>query len=444
MNRVLLPNLFFEDELRPSTKLASPNARQLAAELGPVMGLLGLENRASDPAFSCQSPDRSIVLVANDARSGDMPLVLQGVEFLTIDELLLRQLTVNPAHRPPPESGNATNWDVVPWGWSHFAVDALRKTGVVFDAPDLDAVRRINSRHFQLQFDVAVEIDGTHRTDSFGVLCRTLPEVEAAISRACHYSPHGWVIKAELSHACRNRLLGTSSTCGGEQRAWVAGKFAIGESVYVEPWVRRVSECGLQFHVTKSASAMPQVQFIGAAEMITDEAGRYRGSVVYSLRHEGSSHDSPWQAAIEHGYHIAEAAAATGYFGAIGIDCMIFRCPRDNRRWLRLSHDINGRLTMGRVALSLRRLLEPGETGYWLHSSADFVRQNQERIDKNFGRGVRMISTSPGQTGGRVAKIGTALFVSTDREALKAIRMQIPGQSAKMPGDTKPGESAHP
>ena len=173
--------------------------------------------------------------------------------------------------------------------------------------------------------------------------------------------------------------------------------------------------------------------------MITDESGRYRGSVVHSLRHEGSSHESLWQPAIEHGHHVAEAAAANGYFGAIGIDCMIFRGPRDNRRWLRLSHDINGRLTMGRVALSLCRLLEPGETGFWLHSTAEFVRQNQNRIDKVSGCGVRMISTSPGQIGGRVAKLGTALYVSTDHEALKAIRMQIPGQSAKMPSDAKPG-----
>lgn len=440
MNRVLLPNLFFEEELLPTTKLASLNARQLAAELGPVMGLLGLENLASDPAFSDPSQDRSIVLVTSDARPGDVPPVLQSVEFLTIDELLFRHSELNPTHTPPSESGNATNWEVVPWGWSDFAVNAFRKTGVVFDAPDLAAVRQINGRYFQSQFDVVLEIDGNHRTNSFGILCRTLPEVEAAILSACHYSPHGWVIKAELSHACRNRLLGTSSVCSVEQRAWLAAKFASGESVYVEPWVQRVSECGLQFHVTKSASAVPQVQFIGAAEMITDESGRYRGSVVLSLRHEGSWHGSLWQPAIEHGHRIAEAAASNGFFGAIGIDCMIFRGPRDNRPFLRLSHDINGRLTMGRVALSLRRLLEPGETGFWLHSTADFLRQNQNRIDKVSGSGVRMISTSPGQIGGRVAKIGTALFVSTDREALTAIRMQIPGQSAKMPGDAKPTE----
>ena len=181
MNRVLLPNLFFEEEFRPSTKLASPNARQLVAELGPVMGLLSRESDASDFAFSGQSRDRSIVLVTHDARPGDVPSVLQDVEFLTIDELLLRQSAVSPTHRPPSESGNATNWDVVPWGWSDFAVNAFRTTGVIFDAPDLEAVRRINSRHFQSQFDVAIEIDGTHRTDSFGILCRSLPEVEAAI-----------------------------------------------------------------------------------------------------------------------------------------------------------------------------------------------------------------------------------------------------------------------
>ena len=87
MNRVLLPNLFFEDELQSPKKAASPNARQFAAELGPVMGLLALENFASDIAFAIQPHRRSIVLVADDARPDDVPPALQGIDFLTIDDL---------------------------------------------------------------------------------------------------------------------------------------------------------------------------------------------------------------------------------------------------------------------------------------------------------------------------------------------------------------------
>ncbi len=431
MNRVLLPNLFFEDELQSSAKVASTNARQLAVELGPVIGLLEQEDVAADVPLHDQTRQRSIVLVAEDARPDDVPPALQGIEFLTSDEL-----AASVAQQSQTDAGNATAWEVVPWGWSEAAVNTLRKTGLSFDTPDIEVVRWINSRQFQSQFDTAMEINGVERRDSFGTLCRSLSEVTAAISYAGQYSQRGWVIKADLSHACRNRLLGTSRECSSEQLAWLDSKFAVGESVYVEPWVERVSECGLQFMVTKSASASPQVQFVGAAEMLTDEAGRYRGSLVKATKAgagAGAEENSVWQPAIEHGHQIAEAAATNGYFGAIGIDCMVFRGPRDNRCWLRLSHDINGRLTMGRVALSLRRLLEPGETGFWMHATADFLRQNGNRIDELSSGGVRMISTSPGQVGGRIAKTGTAFLVSSDPDALQAVRMQMLGQSAKMP-----------
>jgi hypothetical protein len=427
MNRVLFPNFFFEDELQSSAKVASTSSRQLATELGPTIGLLKQESLSGDFTRHNQMSQRSIVLIAEDARPDDVPSALQGIEFLTMNEL-----TASNTQQSQASPGNLISWEVVPWGWSDAAVNTLWKTGLCFDTPQIDAVRQINSRQFQSQFDVVVEINGVERRDSFGTLCGSLSEVTTAISNAGEYSQRGWVIKADLSHACRNRLLGTSREYSNEQRAWLESRFAAGESVYVEPWVERVSECGLQFTVTKTVSVPPEVQFVGAAEMLTDEAGRYRGSIVKATG-AGSENNSVWQPAIEHGRQIAEAAATNGYFGAIGIDCMVFRCPHDNRYWLRLSHDINGRLTMGRVALSLRRLLEPEETGFWIHANADFLRQNGNRIDELSSGGVRMIPTSPGRVGGGSVKIATALFVSSDPERLNTIRMQIHGQSAKMP-----------
>ena len=352
---------------------------------------------------------------------------LQGVDFLTIDEL-----AASVAQESRTDPGNATVREAVPWGWSDAAVAAFRKASVGFDAPDLDVVRMINSRQFQEKFDTAIEIDGAERRDSFGTMCWSLPEVMAAISNADEYSQRGWVIKADLSHACRNRVLGTSRECSSAQRAWLAARFASGECVYVEPWVERISECGLQFTVQKSSHAGSVIQFVGATEMLTDETGRYRGSVVQASHHGGPAQDSDWQPAIDHCRQIAEAAAKQGYFGPLGIDCMVFRCPKDNRRWLRLSHDINGRLTMGRVALSLRRWLKPGETGFWMHATADFSLQNGNRTDEDSCGGVRIIPTSPCRIGGRATKIRTGLFAASNPDRLNAIRMQIRGKSAKM------------
>ena len=212
-NRVLLPNLFFEEELQSSMKVASTNARRVAAELGPVMGLLELEHLAADVTPDDRSHQRSIVLVSEEARPDGVPPALQGIEFLTIDEL-----AAIVAQESQTDPGNATVREAVPWGWSDAAVNAFQNASVGFDAPDPDVVRLINGRQFQEKFDMAVEIDGEERRDSFGTLCWSLPEVMAAISNVDDYSQRGWVIKAELSHASRNRLLGTSRKCSDEQR----------------------------------------------------------------------------------------------------------------------------------------------------------------------------------------------------------------------------------
>ena len=421
-DRVLLPNLFFEEELQSSMKVSSTNARQVAAELGPVMGLLGLEQIAADVTLRDPSHRRSVVLVSEEARPEGVPPALQGIEFLTIDEL-----AASVAHESQTDPATPTVLEAVPWGWSDAAVYAFRKAGVAFDAPDRDVVRRINSRQFQEKFDTAVEIDGEQRRNSFGTLCRSLSEVMTAISIAGAYSQRGWVIKADLSHASRNRLLGKTPECSREQHAWLSARFASGECVYVEPWVERIAECGLQFHVQKSSDVASVVQFVGATEMLTDETGRYRGSVVQASPHGAASQESVWQQAIDQGRQIAETAASLGYFGPLGIDCMVFRCPKDNRRWLRLAHDINGRLTMGRVALSLRRWLKPGESGFWMHATADLSSQNGNRIDEDSCGGVRIIPTSPCRIGGRATKIRTGLFAASNPDRLNAIRMQILG-----------------
>ncbi len=420
MNRVLLPNLFFEEELQSTVKLGSAIARQLAGELGPLIGLLAGENPAAGSESHYPSHTRSIVVVSEDSRPDDVPSALQSVEFLTIDELAVSKGLVSQS-----DSESAAVWDAVPWGWSDSAVAVLQKAGLRVNAPDIDVVRLINSRQFQSQFDAAIDIFGVERLDSFGTLCRTLPEVNAAIKAACEYSQRGWVIKADLSHASRNRLLGTSSVLRSEHRAWLESRFASSESVYVEPWVERISECGLQFFVPQTGNALATIQFVGAAEMLTDDAGQYRGSIVRS-----TIHDAVWQPAIDHCLQIARSAAAQGYFGPLGFDCMVFRCPKHGHRWLRLSHDINGRLTMGRVALSLRKFLEPGETGIWVHAANSGL-QNGNRTDEVSSGSVRIIPTSPGWIGGGAARNGTALFVSADSDRLKATCAQILGQSVK-------------
>jgi len=70
--------------------------------------------------------------------------------------------------------------------------------------------------------------------------------------------------------------------------------------------------------------------------------------------------------------------------------------------------DINARLTMGRVALGLRRLSGPNDTADWLHIRASSA-SHPIPIDG------RVIRTSPQEVGGRPATLLTALVINTPR-----------------------------
>ena len=106
MNRVLLPNLFFEEELQSTAKIGSARTRQLVSELGPMMGLLAGEILAAGAEADHPSQTRSIVVVSEEARPDDVPSPLQGVEFLTIDEL-----AASKGHESQSDSENGTVWD---------------------------------------------------------------------------------------------------------------------------------------------------------------------------------------------------------------------------------------------------------------------------------------------------------------------------------------------
>ena len=415
MNQVLLPNLFFEEELLASATARSPKAKRVVADLGPVMGLVSGDGIASRLFGRCSNLQRTIVIVDDFNRPNDLPHALRGVEYLTVAEVakIVAEARVLDSQDTDP-------WEAIAWGWSESAVHTLRNAGLQVETPDPAVVRTINSRQFQAQFDVAIDSGGVERIESFGTLCRTMPKVITAVQAGYAFAGLGWVIKADLSHAARNRLRGTSPILTASHLAWLELRFSLGEYVYVEPWVERLVECGLQFHVRQSEDGAPDVEFAGESQMLTDKAGRYLGSFVQ--RRSGDL----WDRAIDHGHRIAESAAKLGYIGLLGIDCMLFCHPQTRAiTLLRLSHDINGRHTMGRLALSLKKFAEPEETVVWIHAPANRTENERDESDRYLANGVRIIPTSPGLIADAPPETRTLLVASKDIEQVRAACCEI-------------------
>lgn len=419
--RVFWPNLMFEEEL--AGHVVSSDARRRAQELAAVVGLLA------------DSSD-DIVLVDRDSVPEELPACLSHIRFLT--EAGLRGLA--------ERDHQSVARQLIPWGASEAARCLANRHGLMYDGPEASVVEAINSRQFLIPFDRVqplscagpgvADLAGTPWCDRpFSTICRTFESVAEVIAEQCRYAGPQWVIKAEFSQSARNRILGTGLPLTVPHQNWVERQLEQGSVVAVEPWVRRVAECGLQFRIRpdlprEGLTSLPdvgskgmRVVFDGMAQLINSRSGVWLGSIVRSPAHAVLG-DSVWQPAICQGFSLAAAAADLGYHGFLGIDCMIFE-QSGGLRFLRLAHDVNGRCTMGRMALSMVGQLADTEVGFWGRISPELIESRQFSLTERWPESVRIVPTSPGLVGGRAVRVSTALLATADRQSFGRVLRQL-------------------
>lgn len=270
------------------------------------------------------------------------------------------------ASLPPgwPRVRAVTRWqevdnvvELVPWGWTPALQDVARRRGWRASAPDGDAVRRANSRRWsaQRELDWSVGLPGA-------ALCTSLDEVAAAIRRLQErtHADVPWVLKAEFGMSGRERRLGRGAL-QEPSAAWARRRLAgPGGLVVLEPWVDRVAEVGVQFDVPPHGPP----QLVGAAPMLSDAGGHYRGSWFAGA--DCATCGAWWETALEVLGRAAGELQAAGYHGPLGFDVMQYRTAAGELR-VRPLQDVNGRWTMGRLALGWRRFFPAAERGCWWH-----------------------------------------------------------------------------
>lgn len=401
--RLIVPNLTFEDDLAGRRGNVSIHAQRALRELGPLMGLVAEEG--------------DTVAVPEIPRPEDLPESLHHVHFRTLTDGMDQQL--------------ATATSILPWGWT----DPLRKMAADFgydsaNVPSSAAVYEVNSRRFNARFDVIAtesKADGCFDIGTFGMLCDSLDAWQDGVRKLQAMGFDRWVTKAQISHAGRNRLLGSGIELNDQQRGWLTKQLLQAGVVYLEPWVQVLDECGLQFEIAPPQSGSagpPRVEFIGIAQLINDSVGRYRGSLIAT---DDRLQDS-WRAAIEHGLAVCQAAGVVGYWGPLGIDAFRFAMPNSGVA-LRLSNDINARFTMGRVALHLRKWLVSDEYGLWTHhvmptDPMEFAAYSK-RLSKFQADGVRTVATSPRKIAGEPVRQQTSLLVGRSSQQLQQVAQDI-------------------
>ena len=270
--------------------------------------------------------------------------------------------------------------EFVPWGWSAEVRKLATRFQWKIDAPSEAAVRLANSR---------LTSEELERTWNVGladaIKIKTLEELNRALGSPRH--SHGrWVIKAEFSMSARERILGSGPATDATVN-WVRRRLASQSAVFLEPWVERLDEIGIQIEVPQSGSP----RLIGITPMLVDARGQYAGSDFSRGASASPSDPVDWTKAIEVALNAASSLQSREYFGPLGIDAMAY-LDAERSLQIRPLQDINARLTMGRLSLGFRRLLNPGERGIWTHQAGDATKGLPFNV-------TRLIRTSPNEVG---------------------------------------------
>ena len=311
-----------------------------------------------------------------------------------------------------PGREQAAQREFVPWGWSEAAANLADAQGFRTTAPDLAAVKTVNSRSFSFHCETewGVSLPGSCQV-------KDMDELEAAVAELAARQgteETTWVLKADFSMSARERMLGRGAGVSNPIRDWAKKRFAYPQPLFLEPWVQRVAEAGLQFEIPQQG----EPAFLGLAQLLCDDRGQYRGSRICV----DAQTQKTWQPAIEMGQRVAARVQQAGYFGPLGIDAMQYRDERGALQ-CRPIQDVNARYTMGRLALGFRRFLKSGQVASWLHFPW------KESYGQPFSKwlrcvadmqesGTRLVATSPDQIDGQTLRLVNVLLISETTDEL--------------------------
>jgi hypothetical protein len=235
--------------------------------------------------------------------------------------------------------------DAFPWGWNAQAVERFRSHGVGSTCPDLEAVRRVNSRLFsaQLAQSLGVAVPG-------GRLCRSAEQAAEALG-----DESAWPLAAKPDHG--NTGIGfvfvhrADDLAGATKR--VRALFPRPDAhVCVEPWLTRTMDLSVRFELAQDGAVR---------DLRLSRALVTPGGVSYGIVHvPGDPPVAPHRDALERtAAAVAKALSAEGYWGPVNIDAMV--AAQDGRERLFPLLEINARQSMSFIAYEVQRRLAPGK-----------------------------------------------------------------------------------
>jgi len=294
------------------------------------------------------------------AEPDDLVLADRNHELPFIDERRIDKLT------------NRSDFVLAPWGWTQSIHDWGHQHGLKVDHAEFDVIQRASSRAYSFQLE--------QEFDTILPLSRSIndaSQVHDALTEILT-NHRQWVIKANWGMSARERLVGRKANLEDNQLRWLNKRLRHDRPAFLEPWVESLEELSFQWQIDRAGN----VNYLGSTKLLSDPLGGYVGSRILD------KHSEDWDSAFSTIEQTVHQLAHEGYFGPLGIDAMKYLDNSGHQRFRPLQ-DINARFTMGRMAVAMKRFLEPGETGTWFHirgnkrsnrTAAELVRMLPEKL----------------------------------------------------------------
>ena len=274
---------------------------------------------------------------------------------------------------------------LTPWGWSSQSLRFLAPL-----MPNLSASRRRPEDFWNGEIRELYS-----KSFSADLLRRILPELREgrdwlcdgrAVGETCagqdqlkslieNWVAEGWaevVVKAAFGTAGREQIFVSGGQLRDQQHGWVTNVLAHQGSVVAEPRLAKCFDLSIHLDVREDGTA----SLVGWTRFLTDGRGQFNGAFVTGIWSGLSDADRRFiygDGRAPRRMHdlfavlaemVGGALFAKGYVGAAGIDALVYADGPTLR--LKPIVEINPRLTMGRVALSLRRRVNAARTSVWM------------------------------------------------------------------------------
>ena len=300
-----------------------------------------------------------------------------------------------------------------PWGWSADSAALLGPRvgqvgdGVFASAPWDEEIRGLYAKTGAVEAARRLaEWRGLPR-ETWGTVAGEVGEVEAALAALAQQGQGRACLKAPFGMAGRGMIQVRTGGLGERDLVWLGAVLAEQGQVVVEAWLERVADFSCQYELVPGER--PRLK--GQVRLHNDAGGRFLAcecgpSFARLLPPEAARCLQESGAEELFGELVprvlGELPGLGRLHGSLGIDAFVYRDAAGGIR-LRPLVEINPRTTMGRVALDLRRWVDPAQRYRFrvqhrravlaagFASLADYARQLRERDP------VRMAETSSGR-----------------------------------------------